>query len=99
MLDRILHRGLGLGAQVTVLTGLYEGSSGQITEVADDGTFRVTIDECCQPFVAAADLRVLKGRSFSDKAAEAQATIAKNPEAQFIEQQGQSAVPFGQRPF
>lgn len=99
MLDRLFRRRVGLGSDVTVLTGPFERHSGRITAIGADGTFRVTIDDCCQPFVAADDLRVLKARSFSDKGAEAEATIAKNPEDQFIEQQGQTNVPFGQRPF
>lgn len=99
MLDRWLRRRVGLGSDVTVLAGPFAGHSGQITEIGQDGTVRVTIDACCQPLVATRDLRVLKARSFSDKGAEAEATIAKNPEGQLIQQQGETNVPFGHRPF
>src|SRR5574338_962342 len=72
MLDRWFRRRVGLGSDVRVLTGPFAGCSGQITAIGADGTFRVTIDDCCRPFVALRDLRVLKARSLSDKGAEAE---------------------------
>ncbi len=91
MLDRFRRRGMRLGAHVAVLAGPYAGSSGRISEVAPDGTYRVTIDDCCQPFVAATDLRVVKGRwrRLGQKVDPAEAAIDDDPEVSFVAQQSQ----------
>ncbi len=99
MLDRLYRRRAGLGSDVTVLAGPFAGHSGRITAIGPDATFRVTIDDCCQPFVAAADLRVVKARSLGDKGPEAEATVARNPEGEYVQQQGEANVPYGDRPF
>lgn len=69
--DRLLHRGLRIGAEVTILAGPYRGHVGRIIEVDQNGRFRVFIDDGCQPALDASNLTSGRPRNVADKSATA----------------------------
>jgi ribosomal protein L24 len=71
MFDRFLHRGLRIGAEVTILAGPYTGHVGRISQVDQNGRFRVFIDDCCQPVLDASNLTTGKPRNVADRSATA----------------------------
>lgn len=57
-----------MGDAVEVTSGPYAGRPGVIQAVGADGRYRVFIDECCQPDLAAGQLRrTRRGRGIADR--------------------------------
>lgn len=51
-----------VGQSVEIVSGPYAGRAGVITSTDAGGGYQVFIDDCCQPIVAAAQLRRVRRR-------------------------------------
>lgn len=79
MLDWIRSFGRpGPGHAVKVTDGPYAGQTGVIQGVTDDGRLGVYIDECCQPVLAASQVRRTRRRDIGRAARDAK---LNDPEA------------------
>jgi KOW motif-containing protein len=91
LIRRILRQGPGVGDDVTVLAGPFAGHAGRVARRQPDGRFLVVIDECCQPLVAAADLRVMKSTGIGDQLESIHHEIELNPDAELMRGQASAA--------